>query len=250
VVMAQEDFYRLSIVIPVYNEEQRLGPTLTRLGEYLSGKPYTWELIVVDDGSRDRSVEVAGQAGLGEALRVVEHKVNRGKGAAVRTGMAAVRGQFALFSDSDLSTPIEEIEKFWPWFEEGYDVVIGSRGLSTSQIEVHQSLHREWMGRFFNVLVRALVVPGIHDTQCGFKMFTQRAVERIFPRLQLEGWAFDVELLAVAQQQGLRTAEVPVRWVNSPDTRVRTFRASSQMLCDLLRLRRRFRSRPQAVSNG
>jgi len=196
----------------------------------------------VDDGSADRSIEVAEKAGLGAKLRVIRHEVNRGKGAAVRTGMAASAGRFALFSDADLSTPIEEIEKFWPQFAEGYDVAIGSRGLPGSQIEVHQNRLRELMGRTFNLLVRHLVVPGIHDTQCGFKMFSRRTVDAVFPRCHLDGWAFDVEVLATALSEGFRIAEVPVRWINSPDTRVRAFTASTQMFFDLLRLHRRFKN--------
>ncbi|MCX8036360.1 MAG: glycosyltransferase family 2 protein [Candidatus Sumerlaeia bacterium] len=239
--MAGPQACQLSVIIPVYNEEKRLGRTLARMAEYFSSQRYGWELIVVDDGSRDGSVAVAEQAGMGDRLRVIRHEINRGKGAAVRTGMAAAKGEYCLFSDADLSTPIEEIEKFWPRFEQGYDVVIGSRGLAGSQIELHQNRVRELMGRTFNLLVRLLVVPGIYDTQCGFKMFSRRAVEVIFPRCRLDGWAFDVELLALALGEGFRIAEVPVRWINSPDTRVRALSASLQMFFDLLRLRRRFK---------
>lgn len=235
------DSCRLSVVIPVYNEEMRLQPTLKRVGEYLSAQPYASEIVIVDDGSADRTVEVAQQAGLGSMLRVIGHEVNRGKGAAVRTGMAAVRGEYALFSDADLSTPIEEVEKFWPRIEEGYDVVIGSRGLANSQIQVHQGRIRELMGKMFNLFVRLLVVPGIHDTQCGFKMFSRQAVDTLFTQAELDGWAFDVELIALAMTHGFRVAEVPVRWVNSPDTKVRAISASFQMFSDLLRLRRRFK---------
>ena len=233
----------LSVVIPTYNEEKRLGNTLERLGQYLAAQPYDSEVLIVDDGSSDRTIEIAEYAHLAGRLRVVRHEVNRGKGAAVRTGMSAAQGRFALFSDADLSTPIAEIEKFWPRFEAGFDVVIGSRGLRDSQIEVHQNLLREMMGRTFNLLVRLFVVPGIHDTQCGFKMFSRRAVDALFPDCRLDGWAFDVELLAMAASKGLRVAEVPVRWINSPDTRVRALCASSQMFADLLRLRRRFRTK-------
>jgi len=234
---------RLSVVIPVFNEEARLGRTLGRLGEYFLDQPYECEIIVVDDGSRDRSVEVAEKAGLGERLKVIRHEVNRGKGAAVRTGMAAARGDFALFSDADLSTPIEEIEKFWPRFDEGFDVVIASRALPESRIEVHQKWLRERMGRMFNLFVRLLVVPGIYDTQCGFKMFTRRAVEAIFPKCRLDGWAFDVEIIALALAEGMKVAEVPVRWINSPDTRVRALSAGLEMFFDLLKLRSRFRKK-------
>jgi len=233
----------LSVVIPVYNEEQRLGNTLARMAKYFGAQSYEYEILVVDDGSTDRTVEVSENAGLGEKLRVLRHEANRGKGAAVRTGMAAVRGRFALFSDADLSTPIEEIEKFWPKMDAGFDIVIGSRGMRESRIEVHQNIVRETMGRTFNLLVRLLVVPGIHDTQCGFKIFTDRAVRTIFPRCRLDGWAFDVELLAIALDEGFRIAEVPVRWINSPFTRVKAFSASTQMFFDLLRLRRRFKKR-------
>lgn len=239
--MAEGQTCHLSVVIPVYNEERRLGKTLQRIGEYLAGRSYESEVLVVDDGSADRTIEVAEKSGFNARLRVVRHEINRGKGAAVRTGMAAARGRFALFSDADLSTPIEEIEQFWPKFESGFDAVIGSRGLPDSKIELHQNIIRETMGRTFNLFVRLLVVSGIHDTQCGFKMFTRRAVDAVFPRCRLDGWAFDVELLALAQKLGFRIAEVPVHWVNSPDTRVRAIRASRQMLFDLLRLRRRFK---------
>jgi len=236
----------LSVVIPVYNEERRLGKTLARLGDYFTAQSYTSEILVVDDGSSDRTVETAQGIGLNERLRVIRHEVNRGKGAAVRTGMAAAQGQFALFTDADLSTPVEEVENFWPQFKAGYDVVIASRGLPESRIEVHQNKIRETMGRTFNLFVRLLVVPGIHDTQCGFKMFSRRAVEDLFPRCQLDGWAFDVELLALAQSLGYRVAEVPVRWINSPDTRLKALSASTQMLFDLFRLRRRFKRNPKA----
>lgn len=241
--MAADQPCHLSVVIPVYNEEARLGGTLTRIHEYLAAQSYKSEILVVDDGSTDRTVEVAKSAGADSRLRLLCHEVNRGKGAAVRTGMAAARGQFALFSDADLSTPIEEIEKLWPKLGAGFDIVIGSRGLRESQIVVHQNIVRETMGRTFNLLVRLLVVPGIHDTQCGFKLFTRRAVDAVFPRCQLNGWAFDVELLALALSEGLRIAEVPVRWINSPNTRVKAFSASKQMFFDLLRLRRRFKKK-------
>lgn len=241
--MRLEDFCRLSVIVPVYNEERRLGPTLARLDEYFAAQPYRSEFIVVNDGSKDRTVEVARQFAPAERLRLIEHEVNRGKGAAVKTGMAAARGEFALFTDSDLSTPIEEIERFWPKFDQGLDIVIGSRGLSESRIERRQAWYRERMGRTFNLLVRLVAVPGIHDTQCGFKMFSRRAYQTLFPMLELTGWAFDVELLALARELGFRVAEVPVRWINSPDTRVRAFSASKQMLMDLVRIRCRARKR-------
>lgn len=232
---------RLSVVVPVYNEERRLAPSLKRIAEYLGERSYESEIVIVDDGSSDGTVEIAEQAGLGSMLRLIKHEVNRGKGAAVRTGMEASNGEFALFSDADLSTPIEEIEKFWPHFGQGCDVVIGSRGLPDSSIEVHQGFPRELMGKVFNRLVRWLVVPGIYDTQCGFKMFSRRAANTLFANAKLDGWAFDVEVLALAVKSGFRVAEVPVRWVNSEDTKVRPIRAASQMFRDLLRLRRRFR---------
>lgn len=234
---------RLSLVIPAYNEEQRLRASLPSVLEYLSKQPYTWEVIVVDDGSRDQTSEVARELAAGrENVRVLRNEPNRGKGYSIRRGMLEARGAFRLFSDADFSTPIEEIEKFWKAVEEGYDVVIGSRGLEESQLIVRQNIFRETMGRIFNFIVRLLLIPGIHDTQCGFKMFSARAAETVFPQQTLDGFSFDVEILYLALRAGFRVKEVPIRWINSPATKVSPLRDATKMFIDVLKIR--FRRRP------
>jgi len=228
----------LSVVVPAFDEEQRLPSTLARLKEYLGQQRYTWELIVVDDGSLDGTLALARRSLSDGPGRVLRHSRNLGKGAAVRTGMLAARGELCLFSDADLSTPIEELDRLLaPVINETCDVAIGSRGLAESRVEVHQSILRETMGRVFNLIVQALTVPGIRDTQCGFKLFDSQAAEEIFSRQQSNGWAFDVEILMIAREQGLRVREVPVRWRNSPATRVSLLRDSVGMLLEVLKLR-------------
>lgn len=233
---------RLSLVVPAYNEEVRLRGSLPAVLEYLGRQPYTWELIVVDDGSCDRTGEVVRELG-GRApnIRVLRNEPNRGKGYSIRRGMLEARGEYRLFSDADFSTPIEEVEKFWQAVAEGYEVVIGSRGLADSELIVRQNFLRESMGRVFNKLVRWMLLPGIYDTQCGFKLFSARAAEYVFAHQTLEGFAFDVEILYLARRAGLRVKEVPIRWINSPATKVSPLRDAVRMFVDLLELRFRRR---------
>ncbi len=228
----------LSLVIPAYNEESRLPATLERISEYLGQRDYGYEVIVVSDGSRDRTAAVAARwRPEGFPLEVIDRKENQGKGYTVREGAARARGEYILFSDADLSTPIEEVEKFFPFFREGFEVVIGSRSLKDSDIVVRQPWHRELMGRVFNGLVRFLAVPGVADTQCGFKCFTRRAADEIFPRCRIEGFSFDVEILHLARKLGLPVKEVPVRWFNAPGSSVSPLRDSLLMLIDIIRIR-------------
>ncbi len=222
----------LSVVIPAYNEENRLGPTLTRLQQYLANQSYTSEVLVVDNASKDRTIEVARAAG----IAVIEEP-RRGKGAAVRAGMLAARGEYVLFSDADLSTPIEEVEKLTERLRGDYDIAIASRALPESNITVHQPWHREIVGRVGNLLVRAVAVRGIADTQCGFKLFPHDLAQKIFRVARLTGAAFDVEILFIAQRHGLRIAEVPVTWIDSPDTRFNRITDSLDALKDLVRIR-------------
>ncbi len=234
----------LSVVIPAYNEEQRLKESLPPALAYLAQQPYSWELIVVDDGSCDRTSEVVRELAGGRSnIRVLRNEPNRGKGYSIRRGMLEAHGEYRLFSDADFSTPIEEVEKLWKAVEEGYDVVIGSRGLAESQLIRRQNLLRETMGRVFNFLVQALLVPGIRDTQCGFKLFSARAAQAVFPRQTLDGFSFDVEILYLARQSGFRVKEVPIRWINSPATKVSPLRDATKMFLDLLKLRLRSRTR-------
>ena len=237
-VPAQDRPAELSLIIPAYNEEPRLGDALDQAADYLAAGGIDAEVLVVDDGSTDGTVGVARErAARFGAFRLVSNGANRGKGYSVWNGLRQARGRYRLFTDADFSTPIQEWEKIRPKLEEGYDVVIGSRSLPGSQVLVRQVWYRELMGRFFNVLVRVLAVRGFIDTQCGFKCFTARAVEILSPRQTLWGFGFDVELLYIARKHGLRVAEVPVRWINSPASRLDPVKDSLRMFGELLTIR-------------
>ena len=225
----------LSVVIPAFNEEGRIGATLQAVGARLDRAPYEFEIVVVNDGSRDRTAEAARAAR--PDVRLLTNEINRGKGYTVRRGVAEARGQIILFSDADLSTPIEKIDNFLPRLEAGADIVIGSRALPESRIERRQNIVREMAGRTFNRLLRFLVSVPFRDTQCGFKAFGRAAARQVFARQRIEGWGFDAELMVIARRLGLRVEEVPVRWVNSPDSRLRIWRDAPRMLLDLLRIR-------------
>lgn len=227
----------VSVVIPAYNEESRLPATVEEIHRFLTEKDYDAEIVVVDDGSRDRTRAVAeAMARRLPLLRVIGEPVNRGKGYAVRTGMLAARGGAVLFSDADQSTPIRCLERLWPWYDRGFDVVIGSRRSEDSATV--QPLHRRLMGRTFGLLVAVLAVRGFRDTQCGFKLFRRDAARAIFGPLRTHGFAFDVEALMEARARGFRMREVGVEWVSSADTRVRAVRDAARMTLELLRLRR------------
>jgi dolichyl-phosphate beta-glucosyltransferase len=187
--------------------------------EYFAQGAHSYEVVVVDDGSADDTAERARASGIAE-LSVLVNEPNRGKGYSVRRGMLAARGAHRLMTDADLSTPIEELDRLLAVQREGADVVIGSRAVAGSNIEVRQPWYRENMGRLFNVLVRILAVPGVHDTQCGFKLFTARAADEVFGRARLDGFSFDVEALYLARRAGFRIAELPVTWRNDAATRV------------------------------
>jgi len=213
----------LSIVIPAYNEKQRIGPSLEKILGYLKMKPFASEVIVVE-----------GRV----SFRIVRLDANQGKGYAVKAGVLASAGQVILFTDADLSTPIDDLDKFLPRLDEGYDVVIGSRALPGCDIRVRQAAPREAMGKLFNRLVGLSVMKGCPDTQCGFKAFRRAAAMDLFSRLQTKGFSFDVELLLLARKAGYRIAEVPVVWCNSRPSRVRLVRGSWQMLREIMRIRR------------
>jgi len=229
----------LSIVIPAYNEEKRIGQSLQGIKDYLKKKDYEAEIIVIDDGSSEATAEISRRILSDWPLaEVISLRKNCGKGAAVREGMLKARGQLILFTDTDLSTPIEELEKFLPLAVEGYEVVIGSRALPGSEIRKRQSWLREHLGKFFNLMVRLSVMKGIKDTQCGFKLFKKEAAKEIFSRLQTTGFAFDVEALLLARKLGYKIAQVPVVWINSPESRVRLFRSSIRMLWELFKIKK------------
>jgi dolichyl-phosphate beta-glucosyltransferase len=228
----------LSIIIPAYREESRIVPTLEGVFAYLNGQDYTSEVIVVDDGSPDGTVRAACDAGRGHTnFRVVSNEINRGKGASVRRGMLEARGKYLLFSDADLSTPIEETARFLEKMREGYAVIIGSRALRESDIVTCQPRYRQIMGKIFNKLVRVLLVRGLKDTQCGFKMFTREAAKKIFPLQIIKRFAFDVEILFLARKLGFRIFEMPVTWKDSPLTRVSMIKDTLSMFTALLHIR-------------
>jgi len=225
---------RLSIVIPAFNEARRLPRTLTRIAEFVSGWEPSHEILVVDDGSSDGTAECAIQTL--KSVQLVRNQANRGKGHAVRRGMLAARGERRLITDADLSTPIEDLPRLAARLDEGCDVAIGSRAVPGARIEVHQPRYRESAGRVFNLLARGLLVPGLQDTQCGFKLFTGAAACVAFQPARLSGFCFDVEVLFIARRRGLRIAEVPVTWQNDAATRVTTLRGLLAF-ADLLRIR-------------
>ena len=229
----------LSIVVPAFNEEQRLPVSLNRIHAYLESRSLRAEVLVVDDGSTDSTEKVVDQLrkGLPE-VRLVSNGRNRGKGFSVRHGMLEARGEIALFTDADLSAPIEEADKLLRAVrEEAYDGAIGSRALDRGLIEVHQSASRELAGIIFNRIVRGITGVPFQDTQCGFKAFRREKTRGIFEQQRTEGFGFDPEILFLARRKGLRIAEIPVRWAHHPATKVNVFVDSLRMFLDVLAIR-------------
>jgi dolichyl-phosphate beta-glucosyltransferase len=229
---------KLSIVIPAYNEAERLPPSLRRIITYLETRQVDAELLVVDDGSTDGTAAAAEAvlAALGERGRVLRNPRNLGKGASVRLGMMVARGTRVLFSDADLSAPIEELEKLERALDSGAGIAIGSRAVDRSLVEERQPWARNVMGRLFNLVAQLFAVPGIQDTQCGFKLFAGEVVAPIFARTRIDRFGFDIEVLALAQWFGVTVAEVPVRWRNSPGSRV-TVGQGARAFLDPVRVR-------------
>jgi dolichyl-phosphate beta-glucosyltransferase len=231
---------RLTVVIPTYNTEPRIAATLDAVASFLAGKPYSSEIVVVDDGSTDLTADAALAALAGRIpSKVIRREKNLGKGASIREGVLAASGEIVLFCDDDLSTPIGELDKLLAVIEEGADVAVGSRALAASEIRVRQRRPREWMGKAFNVLVRLFVLKGYPDTQCGFKAFRREAALYVFSRLRTAGFAFDVEVLVLCRERGYRVAQVPVVWSDSRPSRLKIFKGSLKMLKELGRIRRR-----------
>jgi dolichyl-phosphate beta-glucosyltransferase len=228
----------LSIIVPAYNEEQRLPATLVRMRSYLDGRDEPYEVLIVDDGSTDNTLAMSREIAKGwPQLQVLALERNTGKGAAVRLGMLTATGEHRVFSDADLSTPIEEIEQLRAHLHGDCTVAIASRALPESQIDVHQPGKREVMGRTYNRLLRLSALRGLHDTQCGFKAFTAEAAFACFTPLRTLRFGFDAEVLLRARRHGWTVAEVPVRWEHKEDSRVSALRDSFGTLYDLMRLR-------------
>jgi dolichyl-phosphate beta-glucosyltransferase len=226
---------QLSVVIPAYNEGDRLPGTLERMLAYLASQSLSFEILAVDDGSTDRTAEmVKRNAACDERIRLIREP-HRGKGAAVRAGALAAAGQQILFCDADLSHPVEELTRL-PALLDGAQIAIASREGQGSR-RVGEPLHRHLMGRVFNWIVRAVAVPGVQDTQCGLKCFSRRAARELFSRQTIEGFGFDVELLFLARKRGYRIVEVPVTWRHVPASRVDPVRDTLRMLSDVLRIR-------------
>jgi dolichyl-phosphate beta-glucosyltransferase len=229
----------LSVVIPAYNEEENIGPSVRALEAFLQGTSVPHEIIVVDDGSQDATAEHATRlAAAGLPIVLLRSERNFGKGHAVRTGMLAVRGRYVVFMDADLSYPVEDIEGLLTLLKEGYDLVIGSRALPESNMLVRPPLRRYLAGRVYSLLVQIVLMRGIPDTQCGFKGFKREVANDLFSRLTLDGFAFDVELLFLARKRGYRIKTIPVSLTFAQkSSKVRLFADSLHMLLDLLRIR-------------
>lgn len=214
----------LSVIIPAYNEEKRIGKTLVAVYEYLSKQAYAWELLIVLDGVTDNTLSVVEGFSAGKAhIRWVDRKENRGKGYTVREGMLMAKGAVRLFADADNSTDIAHFDKMKPLFAQGYDVVIASRDSKDAegaQQAIAQPFLKRFLGNAGNLVIQVLAVPGIWDTQCGFKAFTETAAGKIFTTAQIERWAFDMETLAIAQRNRYKIGIVPAYWVNDEDTHV------------------------------
>ena len=225
----------LSIVIPAYNEADRILTSLEAICNYICGKAFAIEILVVDDGSTDTTVAVVSAL---PGVRVISNERNRGKGYSVRRGVLEARGELVLFTDADLSAPIEEADKLLAAMESsGADAVVGSRALQRELIGVHQSPFREWGGRFFNLLVRIFTGLNVYDTQCGFKLFRRQTTRHAFELQRAERFGFDPEVLFLIQRLGGKVVEVPVRWNHSPATKVHYLKDSLHMSWDLVALR-------------
>jgi dolichyl-phosphate beta-glucosyltransferase len=227
-----------SIVIPAYNESSRLRPTLDALLRYVHEKKWDVEILVVNDGSSDDTAQVVREYGKAHPeVLLLENPGNRGKGFSVRNGMLHARGDICLFTDADLSSPIEEAQKLLAAINQGADVVIGSRWLKSELQTERQPLYRQAFGRIFNLVLRIVLGMRFVDTQCGFKAFRRNAVQRIFPLQKIERWGFDPEILYLARRASLRVDEVPVAWAHSEGTRLNPVRDGIRMFGEVLRIR-------------
>ena len=230
----------LSVIFPAHNEETRLPAALQAADSFLKEQSFSSELIIVENGSSDQTRSIAEEfAGKHRYVRVL-HNDLPGKGRAVQTGMLNARGQYRFVCDVDLSMPVSEISLFLPPQSSNYDVAIASRE-AKGAVRIGEPLYRHWIGRIFNGLVRLLTLPKLNDTQCGFKCFTAKAAETLFPKMTITGWTFDVEILAIANQMGFKVIEVPIHWYYHEHSKVHVLRDSMRMAADLLIIRRKIR---------
>jgi dolichyl-phosphate beta-glucosyltransferase len=229
----------ISIVIPAYNEEKRIKGSLSETCAFLNDSGMEYEIVVVDDGSTDGTSRIVERLVTDfPKVKLVRYEENKGKGHALRTGVLVTKGDFVLVMDADLSTPMEELWKLMPYLSDGrFDVAIGSRALALSDIIKKQPWWRQGMGKMFNKIVKTLVIGDFSDTQCGFKLFGGDVARNLFGEAKIDRFAYDVEILARAKRKGCRIKEVPIRWIDSPESRVDPLKDSLQMLVDLVRIR-------------
>ncbi|MCD6114885.1 glycosyltransferase family 2 protein [bacterium] len=229
---------KLSVIIPAYNEENRIPKTLREIDKYLKEQPYEYEILVVNDGSSDNTVNIVNELKKEiPNLKLIDNKENHGKGYVVRQGMLTALGAYRLFTDADNSTSIDQIEKMWPWFEQGYDIVIGSRDVEGAKLDPPQPFIRRFIGDIFK-LIRKIICGlwDVQDTQCGFKCFTAKAADDIFSLTKIDGFSFDVEALLIGKHLGYKIKEVPVVWKNNLESKVR-LKSAAKMLTQLLQIR-------------
>ena len=227
-----------SIVIPAYNESARIRASLERVIAFVNQRNWDAEILVVNDGSSDNTAQIVEEyAASHPMLRLIQNPGNRGKGYSVRNGMLHASGEILLFSDADLSSPIEEADKLFAALNNGADVAFGSRWLRAELQTQRQSLHRQLFGRIFNLLLRIVLALPYHDTQCGFKAFNRRAADIIFPLQRIERWGFDPEILFLARKFGMKIEEVPVQWAHAEGTRINPLRDGARMFVEMLRIR-------------
>jgi len=229
----------LSVIIPAYNEEKRLPKTLAEIDGYLKTKSYQSEIIVVSDGSTDKTAEITRDLiAKIKNLKLIEFKERQGKGFGVKTGILEVQGEYRIFTDADNSTSIDQIEKMWPHFEKGYDIVIGSRDIKGAVLDPPQPWIRQIiLGEGFKLFRKIIIgLWKIEDTQCGFKCFTKKATENIFPKCKINRFAFDPEILVIAKKLGYKIKEIPVYWKNDPESKVK-FKSILKMAIDLFKIK-------------
>lgn len=232
--------YYLSIIIPAFNEEKRIIDSLESIVNYLFKQDYSSEIIVVNDGSTDNTALMVNEFFKNKNNKIdyslINLNKNKGKGYAVRKGFIAAKGELILFTDSDLSTPIQELEMLIPYIENDYDVAIGSRGLDASVLIKKQAKLRMYMGKFFNLIVRKFTKLEFLDTQCGFKLFKAKNLKAIIPQLRINDFSFDVEILFLAKKYGLKIIEVPIAWKNSANSKVKIFKDPFKMSVNLIKI--------------
>lgn len=228
---------KLSVIIPAYNEEHRIGKTLSAVSAFLQKQTYSTEILVVNDGSKDKTAQIVSEyAKKIPNLILVDNQENHGKGWVTKQGMLKAVGDVRLFMDADNSTVVDEVAKMLPYFEQGYSIVVGSRRIAGSEIAVKQPWIRDFLGGVFRLIVHTLVPVGVTDSQCGFKAFTQGATEKIFSQQTIYRWAFDVEILALARRAKFKIKEVPVKWVNDSESHVK-FSGMVKMLFEVIQIR-------------